>query len=379
LRRTASLREVRNKSYLEADLGDGVFVRLEASEGEDAYLIVDTKQKPKPLPVKTDSDTAASSAVESTSEHEKSPSNKVSAPAAPAPEAKSPTKARPRHRRSISDVEEFPSAPTRQRSRRSSILGQFAAPEEDGEVLARVPDSVELPNFRTFGMLDTRPEPFVPPAFGVTFLGTSHGFDPKSSTTGFVVRWRGRRGRLTVCGAGRAGVDQRRGHAGGPAAQLGPDAGADGHPAPDDPHRVCHTLPRRSRCGHDAEAHVGRKRAFAGGGAAATRPGPDADVCAQVTVITTPTIIKSFLRKYSNLTNMPIKVIQSRFIFRSARVGQWMDIFGGEIRVFYAFHTIPCVGFEVRFGSKRIVYSADTFYDPARIQEVRAGGGGEGD
>ena len=61
-------------------------------------------------------------------------------------------------------------------------------------------------------MLDIRPEPFVPPAFGVTFLGTSHGFDAKvvwscsplqknmrslkltgsflhtqSSTTGFVV------------------------------------------------------------------------------------------------------------------------------------------------------------------------------------------------
>lgn len=38
-------------------------------------------------------------------------------------------------------------------------------------ILARVPDSVELPNFRTFGLLDVRPEPFVPPPFGVTFLG----------------------------------------------------------------------------------------------------------------------------------------------------------------------------------------------------------------
>ena len=52
-----------------------------------------------------------------------------------------------------------------------------------------------------------------------------------------------------------------------------------------------------------------------------------------VTVVTTPTIINSFLRKYSNLTNMPIKEIQSRFIFRSARVGQVCSLFS---RVFCA-------------------------------------------
>jgi len=39
-----------------------------------------------------------------------------------------------------------------------------------------------------------------------------------------------------------------------------------------------------------------------------------------------------------------------------------MDIFGGEIRVFYAFHTIPCVGFEVRFGNKRFVSSSSSLF-----------------
>jgi len=191
-----------------------------------------------------------------------------------------------------------------------------------------------LPNFRTFGLLDTRPEPFVPPAFGVTFLGTSHGFDPKSSTTGFVV-W--------INGVGML-VD--------PPPNSGPMLELMGIP----PRVIRNVLVTHCHADHDA----GTMQKIM--------------LDENVTVVTTPTIVNSFLRKYSALTSIPVADIRKRFIFRSARVGQWMDIFGGEIRVFYAFHTIPCVGFEVRFGGKSIVYSADTFYEPTKIRELQQQG-----
>jgi len=322
-----TLREVRNKSYLEADLGDGIFVRLEASEGEDAYVIVDKK---KPVAAANGSDSTSVSPASAPKAFGRSASKSPPAPPPAAPQEGKPKKEKG-HRRSMSDIEEFPSAPPRrQHLRRASNLGEKGLMEDDVEVLARIPDSVELPNFRTFGMLDVRPEPFVPPAFGVTFLGTSHGFDAKSSTTGFVV-W--------INGVGLL-VD--------PPPNSGPMLELMGIP----PRMIRTVLVTHCHADHDA----GTMQKLM--------------LDENVTVVTTPTIINSFLRKYSNLTSLPIKEIQSRFIFRSARVGQWMDIFGGEIRVFYAFHTIPCVGFEVRFGNKRIVYSADTFYDPARILEV---------
>ena len=39
----------------------------------------------------------------------------------------------------------------------------------------------------SFTSLNNDPESFVPPYFGITMLGNSHGFDPKGTTTGFVV------------------------------------------------------------------------------------------------------------------------------------------------------------------------------------------------
>ena len=266
-----TLKEVRNKSYLEADLGDGIFVRLEANEGEDSYVIVDKKMNGE---------------QEEASSPPSQPNSASTTPnASPSVGASSEDKKKVKHRRSVSDVQEFPSAPTRTLKRRGSALGPELHNNSDGEILARVPDTVELPNFRTFGLLDTRPEPFVPPPFGVTFLGTSHGFDPKSSTTGFVV-W--------INGVGML-VD--------PPPNSGPMLELMGIP----PRVIRNVLLTHCHADHDA----GTMQKIM--------------LDENVTVVTTPTIVNSFLRKYSALTDIPIVDIKKRFIFRSARVGQWMD------------------------------------------------------
>lgn len=45
-----------------------------------------------------------------------------------------------------------------------------------------------------------------------------------------------------------------------------------------------------------------------------------------------------------------------------------MKLRGGSFNFFYSLHSIPCVGFEVEFGSRSIVFSADHMNDPERIR-----------
>lgn len=89
--------------------------------------------------------------------------------------------------------------------------------EEDGQVLAKVKDRVKLhkENYYTSKMLseekkelmtdkDLSPQSksmqeilsplgFTPPDFGITILGSSHGFDCKGSTSGYIF-WINQRG-----------------------------------------------------------------------------------------------------------------------------------------------------------------------------------------
>jgi hypothetical protein len=64
---------------------------------------------------------------------------------------------------------------------------------DQGAEVARVPARVRLPE-RERATAGAGPA-FHPPAFGVTVLGSSHGFDPKGKTTGFIL-WLNHRGLL---------------------------------------------------------------------------------------------------------------------------------------------------------------------------------------
>ena len=108
------------------------------------------------------------------------------------------------------------------------------------------------------------PYAFVPPLFGVTILGNSHGFDPKGTTTGFVV-WMNRRGIM---------VD----------------------PPPFSSHLLKMLgIPQKlivavilTHCHADHDAGTFQQILEE----------------SRITVITTPTIMSSFLRKYSSISNL---------------------------------------------------------------------------
>ena len=88
----------------------------------------------------------------------------------------------------------------------------------------------------------------------------------------------------------------------------------------------------------------------------------------RVEVITTKTIMHSFLRKYSAISKMSIDQLKNMFIFRPAIIGTTINIYGGKFKFFYSLHTIPCIGFEVEVDGKSIYFSGDTFYHPQQLQ-----------
>lgn len=206
---------------------------------------------------------------------------------------------------------------------------------DGGALVAEVDDVEPVPAEPAGPALTTLvPASFSPPAFGLTVLGASHGFDPAGKTTGFVL-WINRRGILVdpPCDATEtlraAGVSPRH-----------VDAVILTH---------CHA---------DHDAGVFQKVLEAG----------------RVNLYTTPTILASFLRKYVAMTGESEERLRRLFVFRPVTLGGPLRINGGEFHFFYSLHSIPTIGFECYFGGKSMVYSSDTLYDPERIAAMHAEG-----
>mmetsp|Transcript_32025 Transcript_32025/g.29008 ORF Transcript_32025/g.29008 Transcript_32025/m.29008 type:complete len:205 (+) Transcript_32025:940-1554(+) len=90
----------------------------------------------------------------------------------------------------------------------------------------------------------------------------------------------------------------------------------------------------------------------------------------KVEVITTKTIMGSFIRKYSAITGLQPEKTSSLFKFRPVTIGAPCYINGGQFRFFYSLHTIPAIGFSVTYHGKSLYFSADTFYWPEKMQEM---------
>lgn len=206
----------------------------------------------------------------------------------------------------------------------------------DGERRARFPAAPPLPE-RLSETSSSAREPFVPPAFGVTTLGRSHGFDPDPAekTSGFVL-WVGGRGIL---------VDP-------------PVYAVDAlHAAEIDLGHIAAVLLTHCHADHDAGT---LQMALAGG---------------RITLYTTPTIFASYRRKWSLLSGIPEDELERLFDFRPVQVGAPMSLEAGQFLFRYTLHSIPTIAFEVHYLGKSFSYSSDTLNDPARIEAIYAEGG----
>lgn len=200
---------------------------------------------------------------------------------------------------------------------------------EDGAEITSLPAHVEVPD-RTPPSLPVSGVPFEPPAFGLTVLGASHGFDPNGKTTGFLL-WIGHRGIL---------IDP---------------------PVDTTQHLRDHgVMPKvidgviLTHCHADHDSGVFSKLLEEG----------------RVKLYTTPTILNSFLRKYSALSGISEGVLRRTFSFCPVKIGAPTSIHGAELFFFYTLHSIPTIGFEAFYGGKSLAFSGDTLYQPEEIKRL---------
>ena len=177
---------------------------------------------------------------------------------------------------------------------------------------------------------DAQPEYFVPPRFGLTMLGNSDGFDAAGTTTGFVL-WMNRRGIMVDPPPYSGALLKRQGIS----ARL-----------------MRGVILTHSHADHDAGTF---QKILEEG---------------KVVLMTTEVILSSFLRKYAAISGLDVAFLRKLFVFRPVLVGQRTAVYGGHVEFFYSLHSIPCVGFTAYCNGKSMVYSADSYNDPAGIQRL---------
>jgi phosphoribosyl 1,2-cyclic phosphodiesterase/CRP-like cAMP-binding protein len=202
---------------------------------------------------------------------------------------------------------------------------------DKGHEIARVEfwlASTVPPRFPLAMVLPTKT--FVPPTLGVTVLGSSHGFDAKQSTSGFVL-WMHGKGIMVDPPPNATDLLKRGGIS---------------------PRWISAII--LTHCHADHDAGTFQKILVEG----------------RVTLMTTKTIMASFLRKYSKISGFTEAFLCRLFEPRVVKIGEDVFYGGGILRFHYAFHALPCIGFQCHVAGKSIAYSADTLYEPRMLDEL---------
>ena len=168
------------------------------------------------------------------------------------------------------------------------------------------------------------PEPYKPPLFGVTCLGPSHGFDPTDNTSGYII-WLNHAGIM---------IDP-------PINSTEWLESSNVNPKLIDSIILTH-------CHADHDAGTLQKILEEG----------------KITVYSTKTVMRSFLKKYSSLTREPVSYLIRLFEFRPVYIGKPVFIHGGQFNFHYMLHSIPTIGFTLKFQDQTFVYSSDHQGDP---------------
>lgn len=193
--------------------------------------------------------------------------------------------------------------------------------EEKSTTITTIPPVVPLPTFH-------------PPSFGVTVLGNSHGFDASGSTSGYVL-WINGRGVMIDPPPYSSATLEREGIR---------------------PRTIVGIILTHCHADHDAGAF---QKVLTG---------------SPVVVITTPTIYKSFIRKYAALSALSPALLRHSHRYKAAIIGQPLRFQGATFKFTYSLHTIPCVGFRVEWRGRSMVFTADHFNSPTAIAELEAKG-----
>jgi len=171
---------------------------------------------------------------------------------------------------------------------------------------------------------------FNPPSFGVTVLGNSHGFDKSGSTSGYVL-WINGRGVMIDPPPYSSATLEREGIR---------------------PRTIVGIILTHCHADHDAGAF---QKVLTG---------------SPVVVITTPTIYKSFIRKYAALSSLSPALLRHSHRYKPAIIGEPLRFQGATFHFTYTLHTIPCVGFRVDWRGRSMVFTGDHFNNPLALQKL---------
>jgi glyoxylase-like metal-dependent hydrolase (beta-lactamase superfamily II) len=171
---------------------------------------------------------------------------------------------------------------------------------------------------------------FHPPSFGVTVLGNSHGFDKNGSTSGYVL-WVNGRGIMIDPPPFSSATLEREGIR---------------------PQMIMAIIITHCHADHDAGAF---QKVMTG---------------SRVAIITTPTIYKSFIRKYSALSGLRPSLLRHSHRHRPAIIGQPLRFQGATFHFTYTLHTIPCISFKVEWRGRSIVFTGDHMNIPTTIDNL---------
>lgn len=175
---------------------------------------------------------------------------------------------------------------------------------------------------------------FSPPLFGITTLGSGHGFDPDAMTSGMII-WINQRG-IMVDPPVNSAVDLIR---------LGVN------PKLLDAIILTH-------CHADHDSGTLQKIMLEG----------------KITLYTTPTVFNSFIRKSAALIPIDKSRLQKAFSFVPIHTGEPINIHGAMFEFNYSFHSIPTIFFQVSHAGKTFIYSSDTRNDPDHIRTMHEKG-----
>lgn len=174
------------------------------------------------------------------------------------------------------------------------------------------------------------PPTFHPPSFGVTVLGNSHGFDKNGSTSGYVL-WINGRGIMIDPPPYSSATLEREGIR---------------------PQMIMAIIITHCHADHDAGTF---QKVMTG---------------SRVAIITTPTIYKSFIRKYAALSGLSPTLLRHSHRHRPAIVGQPLKFQGAAFHFTYTLHTIPCIAFKVEWRGRSIVFTGDHLNSPHMLESL---------
>jgi CRP-like cAMP-binding protein len=190
------------------------------------------------------------------------------------------------------------------------------------ETIATVPGRIEYQPSYLIG--ERLAEPYRPPLFGITSLGTSSGFDPHENTSGFII-WLNHQGIM-----------------------VDPPVNStewllDSNVSPKFIDSIILT-----HCHADHDAGTFQKILEEG----------------KITVYSTITIMNSFLRKYAALADVSTEYLKRLFDFRPITIGSPLYINDSRFDMHYTLHSIPTIGFRMIFQDQSLTYSSDHNGDP---------------